>query len=124
MSNHNYTQYSNNKKNDNFEFVEPVNMFESSLTASVDETNAPVATLVEETVETVTLPETVKGTVTNCAKLNVRVKPDIDADIVCVLDSKSEVEVDAARSSTDWLKICTTSGVEGFCMRKYVDAKL
>lgn len=126
LSRHNYTQYSNQKKNDD----ETIETIVSSITDAVDtyvtpvESDTPVVNITEETVETVTLPETVKGTVTNCAKLNVRVKPTIDADVVCVLDSMSEVEVDVTRSSSDWFKICTASGVEGFCMRKYINAKL
>ena len=84
----------------------------------------PEVKLVEETVDTVSLPETVAGIVANCAKLNVREEPDLDAKIVCVLDVMSEIEIDVAKSTDEWFKVCTAIGVEGYCMRKFVDAYL
>lgn len=125
MSNHtNYTKYFN-KENENVEHndVDVTSCICEASTALANDTFAATPTM-KETDETVTLPETIKGTVTNCAKLNIRVKPAIDADIVCVLDNESEVEIDIARSTSDWFKIYTTSGVEGFCMQNYINAKL
>jgi SH3-like domain-containing protein len=80
--------------------------------------------LIQETVDTVTLPKTVSGVVVNCAKLNVREEPSADAEVVCVLDVMSEIRIDATKSDNEWFKICTASGVEGYCMRKFVDAYL
>ena len=109
MSNHNYSQYSERKKTEpETPIVEPE--------VKLD--------VVEETVETVTLPETVTGTVANCSKLNVRAKADATADVVCVIDVGSEVEINVAKSNADWLSVCTVTGIEGYCMRKFVDARL
>ena len=60
------------------------------------------------------------GFVIDCAKLNVRSEPYIDSDIVCVIPGSTEVEVDEENSTDDFYKICTYSGVEGFCMKKYI----
>lgn len=140
MSKHNYSQYSNkpNKNNKSgtvnpsyvppatdpkvkMEYVEPVApVAPIKPVAPV----APVVNMVEETVSTVTLPETVTGTVANCAKLNVRATPSTDAEIVYVLDAASEIQIDVTNSDKEWLKVCTATGIEGYCMRKFVDAHL
>ena len=124
MSNHNYSQYSS-KKNRNVkmeETVEQVEVAETEVeTATVTE---PVVEPVAETVETVTLPETVTGTIVNCTKLNIRSNPTPTADILCVVEANAELVIDPARSTSDWLRVCTPAGVEGYCMRQFVKATL
>ena len=134
MSNHNYSQYSNNKKKKNYNKpkVEETVVDETVTTVAAPvepveikmESFEPAVDVVVETVETVTLPKTVTGTVANCSKLNVRAKPATDAEVVTILNSDSEVKIDPARSTNEWLKITTAAGVEGFCMRKFVNVKL
>lgn len=132
MSNHNYSQYSNNKKKKNsnkpkIEVDESVTTVEAPVEpAEIKMESAPVVEpiVVNETVDTVTMPKTVTGTVVNCSKLNVRSKPTTDAEVITTLEVKSEVVIDPARSTTDWLKITTPTGVDGYCMRKFVSAKL
>lgn len=123
MSNHNYSQYSNKNKKNN------TNKNSNKAVAAPNvETSKPIVqpalNLVQETVETVKLPETVKGTVANCSKLNVRVAPNPDADVACVLTAQSEVAINVAESTDEWFSICTAVGMEGYCMRKYIDAYL
>lgn len=130
MSKHNYSQYSN--KN----------------TATVEETVVEETAVVEETVVVEETPveatpaepvaevesgkkrnksaaksETVKGIVTGCMKLNVRVKPNANADVACVVDANSELKIDANKSNKDWYSVCTSTGIEGYCMRKFVEVK-
>lgn len=112
MSKHNYSQYSNKKKT-------PAAPKE---TVSKPEVETPA--IVQETVSTVTLPETVKGVVYDCAKLNVRAEPNTIADIVTVLPVGSEVEITTNKSDNEWLYVCTAIGIEGYCMRKFVKANL
>ena len=119
MSKHNYSQYSN-KKNSNRKTEDRVPEKQLEPKPAVE----PVIELVQETVSTVPLPELIEGTVVNCAKLNVRAEPSTNADIVCVLDAMSEIEIDVAKSNNEWLKVCTAIGVEGYCMRKFVSAAL
>ena len=132
MSKHNYSQYSNKKnkpinraETDDIKpnVVEPV-VTEHDVQPKVEVPEPAQVKMVEETVETVSLPEMVDGVVVNCAKLNVRSEPSITASIVCVLDAMSEIEIDVAKSNNEWFKICTAIGAEGYCMRKFVDAYL
>ena len=131
MSKHNYSQYS--KKNENKVeeqiSIQPIKtvteiVIDSDAVESVAEVKMePEVVVIEETVDTVALPKTATGVIFNCNKLNVRSKPSTDADIVTILDNDSEVVIDSARSTTDWLKITTAVGVEGYCMTygKYTD---
>lgn len=122
MSKHNYSQYSkNNKNNHNKVAEEELNPIAAAVEAAVEPAPevevavAPVATVVE------TVPEIpVTGIVINCTKLNVRAKPVADAEVLCVLEAASEIEIDEARSTSDWYHIITATGVDGFCMRKFV----
>jgi hypothetical protein len=80
--------------------------------------------LVDETIETNPLPTTVKGVVYGCSKLNVRAAASLFAEIVCVMDVKSEVMIDVNKSDNEWFYVCTASGIEGYCLRKFVEAHL
>lgn len=129
MSKHNYTQYSN-KKNHNDEGKTTVKQEEFLIiddlveTPVVEAVETPEVKMVVETVDTVTLPKLVSGFVSNCSKLNVRMQPEADADVVCVLNSGTEIEINVNNSTDDWFSICTAAGIEGYCMRKFVNAKL
>lgn len=116
MSRHDYSQYSKPKK--------PVNA-PRPYTPVVQTMPKPrEIKMVEETVDTVALPKTVNGVVTDCKKLNVRVAPSIEADVICALNVMSEVEIIITESTDDWFKIRTAAGVKGYCMRRFVDAHL
>ena len=67
--------------------------------------------------------KTVRGVVVGCFNLNVRTGPSKDFDVICEIPSDSEVEIDESESSGDFYKICTASGVEGFCMKKFIEVK-
>jgi hypothetical protein len=84
----------------------------------------PGVDLANETVETKSLPEMVEGVVSGCAKLNVRSDASLFADVVCTLDVMSEIMIDVNKSTKDWLYVCTATGIEGYCMKKFVDARL
>ena len=122
MSRHNYSQYSNmNRETYNATVDETIeNVVDESVTATV----VPEVDLVTETVETVALPETVEGVVVGCSKLNVRANPDATADVVCVIDVASEININVEKSTNDWFYVCTAAGIEGYCMRKFVTANL
>lgn len=126
MSKHNYSQYSSkpkqNHQHKNADKVEP-EVVKPKVTATPNSTpNEPVIKLVQETVETVKLPNTVTGKVVNCAKLNVRENATVDSGIVCILDVMSEIEIDVKKSTENWFYIYTAIGAEGYCMKQYVEA--
>ena len=126
MSRHNYSQYSNHKNQHN------VNEVEVTETAVEVAPEVDTATIIENTnpeivlaaPETAPATETVTGVVVNCAKLNVRANPSTDADVVCVLNAASEIEVNVAESNDEWVKVCTATGIDGYCMRKFIDVNL
>jgi hypothetical protein len=121
LSKHNYSQYSNkNRQNDQNQKPKQV---ENTPVTAVPEAK-PVVNLVKETVETVSLPATVKGHVVNCAKLNVRENATVNSYVVCVLDARAEIEVDVNKSTDKWMYVYTATGAEGYCMREYIDAHL
>ena len=134
MSKHNYSQYSNNKKNTIDEtMVEEATVVEE--TAVVEETPMVIEETPVETTPVVdtdsgkkraksSKPTTVTGTVVNCNKLNVRANPNATADVVCVLDVNDEVKVNVAKSTDEWVSVCIVTGIEGYCMRKFVEASL
>lgn len=65
----------------------------------------------------------VSGAVVDCLKLNVRKEPSIDAEVLAVIPADSEVVIDIDASVSEFYKICTVAGIEGFCMRKYIALK-
>lgn len=60
------------------------------------------------------------GIVSACAKLNVREEPDVDSSIVCEIAANSKVMIDEDKSTEDWFSVCTETGFEGYCMKRYI----
>ena len=61
------------------------------------------------------------GFVTNCKKLNVRKEPKTDSDIVCEIDYQTELMIDENESTEEFYKVFTAAGIEGFCMKKFIE---
>lgn len=64
--------------------------------------------------------EPVIGNVVDCKNLNVRTQPDSDAEILGTIPADSEVLIDESESTSEFYKVCVVSGLEGFCMKKYI----
>lgn len=117
---HNYNNYSK----PNNQPVEPTPEKEEEVVETVEETTEEevVETVeesaVEETVEET--PVSATGIVSDCNKLNVRKSPTPLAEVLCVIDKNSKVEIDEAESTAEFYKVCTASGVEGYCMKKFI----
>lgn len=110
MSNINYTNYSKPAK----KVPQPEMPLEVNEAIEEIETIAPIA------------PEPkkpVRGVVVDCFNLNVRTGPSKDFDVICEIPSNTEVEINESESSGDFYKICTASGVEGFCMKKFIEVR-
>ena len=78
---------------------------------------------IDETVEVIEPIESVKthtGVVYNCEKLNIRKSASKDSDVVAVVDVGSELLIDTAKSTYNFYKVCTASGIEGYCMSEFV----
>lgn len=122
MSNHNYSKYSNKNYNNFTEEVETVETVEDTMVETVE---APVIeSVVEPVVETVNEGAVGKGVVIDCARLNVRVAPNTNANAICTIASGAEVTINVAESTDEWFSICTASGVNGYCMKRYINASL
>jgi hypothetical protein len=61
------------------------------------------------------------GIVTGCSALNIRKRPNMKADVVCVVKADDVLIIDDKMSSSEWLKVVTEDGKYGYCMAKYVE---
>lgn len=111
MSKHNYTNYSKKNRNSDEAVVS------MSMRASMPEP--------EETpdVNDTTDSGSIYGVVDNCLQLNVRKKPSVEAEILTTLKVGTEVRILKDEMENGFYKICTASGLEGYCMCEYVVLK-
>ena len=65
-------------------------------------------------------PQFVTGIVTDCVRLNVREDPDSTAAILGTITAATELIVNEVESTEDYYKVCTSIGLEGYCMKKFV----
>lgn len=117
MSKKNYTKYSK----PDAELI--VDDLVEDLNKAIAET--PVETVVEEPVvkPEPKKPKTAIGIVKDCARLNVRVNPNIKAEVVTTANVNTTVQIDLSKSTDGWYKVCTETGAEGFCMKDYIEIK-
>lgn len=92
-----------------------------------DETVEQVEIPIDETsIETEpvepTKPEPIEGTV-NCEKLNVRSDATVDSDPVGVINRDSKVFIYEDESTEEFYKVCTATGLEGYCMKKFISVQ-
>lgn len=76
--------------------------------------------------ETVTesTPIVVDGTVSNCVQLRVRETPDNSSDNeIGLLTLADGVLVNLTESTDDFYKITTAAGLEGYCMKQFINIK-
>lgn len=110
MSNHNYKQYYNKANEEQKPVAEP-------------EVIEPVVEpeIVEPEVVQPAAPVTVDGKVVKCKMLNIRIAPRKDADVLAVVDCGAKLVIDVDRSLEDWYSVCTVAGIEGYCMKEFVE---
>lgn len=63
------------------------------------------------------------GVVSNCEKLNVRVAPRLDADVLTIIDKNTEVVLCEKQPKKDWYRVRIEDGTEGFCMKEYISVQ-
>jgi hypothetical protein len=120
MPNHNYNNYHKKFEEKRQAVEEPAQVIPEVVVPEVTPEVTPV--IAPETVAPAAHvePETVKGVVFNCAKLNVREKPVVGSRVVKIIDAGAELAVTTDESFGNFCKICTASGVEGYCVKDYV----
>ena len=118
----NYNQYAKKAETDRVkeeaveEVTEPVEETVEEVTESVEET---VEEVVEKVVEPTPEPKTYG--IVNCSKLNVRKGPSIHSNPLCIVESRTEMEIETFNN--EWVKVVTPDGVSGYCMKKFIDLK-
>lgn len=75
---------------------------------------------IEEEIEEIKLEVT--GIVSDCKLLNVRSKPEANAEVVTILSVDSTVIVCDVNASQDFYKVLV-GDLEGFCMKKFIKIK-
>ena len=63
------------------------------------------------------------GVVTGCQRLNIRAEPTKESVVVTIVTCLDELKIDPDNSTDEWYAVCTASGVEGFCMKKFVSVR-
>jgi hypothetical protein len=69
-------------------------------------------------------PENVQlGKVVDCAQLNVRTEPSLSAELATdrPLKRNAELMIYPDESTDDFYKICTESGINGYCLKKFIE---
>lgn len=61
-----------------------------------------------------------KGVVDTFGDAIVRDKPSVFGDMVCLLKNGTVVEIDEKASTKDFYSVCTSAGVEGYCLKMYL----
>ena len=62
----------------------------------------------------------VSGNVIDCDFLNVREQASVDANVVCLISKYDEVMINKNESTEDFYKVCTATGIEGYCMKRFI----
>ena len=136
--NHNYTNYSNKNIANNQEAADAVEEKVVNEEQAVEEKVVNEEQAVEEQVsnesqQNISDPESdmdavandetsnLIGYVTECIKLNVREAASKDSNVLCEIILNSKVIVDEENSTDDFYKVTTETGVEGYCMKQYIN---
>lgn len=65
--------------------------------------------------------ELLTGVVVDCTRLNVRNAPNKGAKVVATIPAGTEVLIDGDQLDDEFYCVCTASGVEGFCMKQFIE---
>lgn len=69
-------------------------------------------------------PKSVFGVVSDCVKLNVRVEPKADAEVLTVIDKGTKVKIYEDQSTEDFykvsVKLAKNEFVYGYSMKKFI----
>jgi SH3 domain protein len=61
------------------------------------------------------------GTVIGCEKLRVRPTSNTDQEEIALIDEGSTVKISLEDSTEDFYKVKTDDGIEGYCMRSFIN---
>ena len=96
---------SNKRRKSNVEeYYEPELVFEEKTETDIEESE----------------PTPVKGVVADCKKLRLRKEPNLESEVLVLLNNGDSVTVDLDKSTEEWIKVSTENGIDGYCMRKFI----
>lgn len=75
---------------------------------------------VEETEQVESASEPLRGVVVNCDRLNVRASADPESEVLCTINALDEVLIDESGTTYEFYNVYTETGVEGYCMKKFI----
>lgn len=84
------------------------------------ETNEMIENIEDLATENVEQTAPVFGIV-NCELLNVREEPSVESEVLTILKKNSEVMIDFDESTEDFYNICNEAGIEGYCMKQFIE---
>ena len=121
----NYQNYSSNnykaeEKPDEVKVEDPVS---SEIAEDVTEDITEVTEAETETAPVIEVVKPKVGIVTGCIKLNVRKAASPTAEVLGVIEEGSEVQIDNDFDAPDFYKVSAATGLEGFCMKKFITVK-
>lgn len=122
MSNKDYTQFSNPKKEVNLEVIQNGVTVALNEEVTVDEMDQ-IIDVIESGPQVEVVKVELVGVVVDCTKLNVRKTPNPYGEVIGTIDVNAEVTIDDESSTAEYYKICTAAGAEGFCMKKFIQIK-
>lgn len=95
----------------------------------IENTQRPIENVIEENVveldvqnnETIiTENRPIIGHVYNCEKLHLRSSASKESESLCKLNKGDEIQILDSNESEEFYKVCTSSGLEGYCMKSYI----
>lgn len=123
MGNKNYSKFSQHLKNKAYQNNEPI---DGQITIDeITKHNSEAAEVMEPIVATAIEPiiESVIGVVNGCEKLNMRKDSNKESDVVATIAKGTELTINLTESTEEFYKVCTAAGLEGYCMKKFINVK-
>lgn len=72
-----------------------------------------------EILETESILTNIKAIVTDCERLNVRSNPDINSDVLKIINNGDKLDIIDLNENSEFYKILIDN-VEGYCMKKFI----
>lgn len=82
--------------------------------------NSEDEVVVKDVTETEELSNPTMGIVSDCKKLRVRNYPELEANVICEIEVGSKVVIDENKSTEEFYKVCTETGIDGYCMKRFI----
>lgn len=86
----------------------------------LNELTSPLAEVVNEPIEETVEPMMLEGAVSGCAQMYVRSEASVDSEPLGIIKCGTKVQIYESESTSDFYSVCTETGLEGFCMKKFI----